>query len=136
MSVREFHLGDVLSVTTGILVSPRKLDGLWELLDHMTGESLFTHQLPRAFDECAPELLCQHPDLAAVAVPELEPEQVLGWLAEQVAVFGEYRSVRPLATDDHTRIDPISELRMMRPDAPIIPIVVTIPTQPDKGGDE
>lgn len=130
MSDREFHLGDVLSVTTGILVSPSgKLDGPWDLVNHMTGDSLFTHQLPRAFDECAPELLRQHPDLAAVTVPEMEPEQVDSWLAEQVAAFGEYRSVQPLAAEDHTRIDPIAELRMMRPDMPII-AVTPHPTPP------
>ena len=67
---RAFSLGDVLSVTTGYLVSLRHVDGLYDILNYMTGDDLYTPQLPRALDECAGPLLTQHPDLAAVRVPE------------------------------------------------------------------
>lgn len=123
---RTFHVGDVLSITTGFLVSPRHMDGIYDLLDYMTGDNLFTHQLPRASTECAPALLKQHPQLAGVETPdEFEgKEHVERWLAEQVARFGEHLVVEPLATEDHTRIDPITEMRMLKPDAQIIPVVV------------
>ncbi len=122
MTTARFHLGDILSVTTGRLVSNRHIDGVYDVLNHMTGDNLFTHQLPRAADECAPHLLRQHPDLADVPVPEEfdGKDHVESWLAEQVVRFGEYRDVAPLAAEDHTRIDPMSELRMMRPDMPVI----------------
>lgn len=45
---KRFHLGDVLSITTGHLLSPRHMEGVYEILNHMTGDQLFTHQLPRA----------------------------------------------------------------------------------------
>lgn len=129
---RDFHLGDILSITTERLVSPRNIDGVYDILDWMTGESLFTHQLPRASRECQGPLLAQHPDLAAVEVPEDlgGKEDVDRWLAGQVAVYGETRPVAPLAAADHTRIDPITEMRMMKPDAEII--VVKAP----EAGDE
>jgi len=125
-AVRTFHLGDILSVTTGRLVSPSHMDGLWGVLNFMTGDNLMTHQLPRAGEECAPELLRQHPDLANVEVParfdgELDVRQ---WLSRQVVLFGEYREVTSLDANDHTVIDPIAELAMMRPDAQIIVVEI------------
>jgi hypothetical protein len=119
---RSFHLGDVLSITTGLLVSPRGVDALYDVLNFMTSDDLMTHQLPRAIDEASPDMLRQHPDLADVPVPEEFEgrEHVERWLAEQVARFGEYRTLVPLASADHARIDPLTELRMMAPDKPII----------------
>ena len=120
-------MGDILSVTTGALCSPRHVEGVYDLLGYMTGESLFTHQLPRASRECEPVLLAQHPQLADVIVPDPWPEGdrktvVYAWLDEQVAKYGETLPVVPLDPQDHTSIDPISELRMMRPDMPIIAV--------------
>ena len=64
MQTKQFHLGDVLSITTGRLVSPRHIDGVYDILNFMTGDNLFTHQLPRASDECKPYLVEQFPQLA------------------------------------------------------------------------
>jgi hypothetical protein len=36
--------------------------------------------------------------------------------------FGQFVEVAKIPEGDHTRIDPISELKMMRPDMPIIGI--------------
>jgi hypothetical protein len=132
-ATRTFHLGDILTITTGRLVSPRHMDGIYDILDWMTGDSLFTHQLPRACDECQGPLLAQHPDLAAIIPPETfgdgskdSAEGVVDrWLAEQVAVYGETREVAPIAAENHAHIDPIAELRtMIRPDAEIIGVVI------------
>ena len=130
MTTRTFHLGDVLSITTGALVSPRHIEGVYDILNWMTGDNLFTHQLPRAADECLGPLLAQHPDLAAVVAPDSfgsrdEAEaNVAAWLAVQVIVYGETREVAPLAAEDHTRIDPIAEMRKMAPHAEIITVEV------------
>lgn len=124
---RSFHLGDILTITTGLLVSPRHVAGIYDILNFMTGDNLFTHQLPRAMDECSPALLAQHPQLRAVSTPEEfdGKEQVDRWLAEQVARFGEMLPVAPLDPADHTRIDPITELRMKGvPPERIIPVVI------------
>jgi hypothetical protein len=123
---RDFHLGDILSVTTGLLVSPRHIDGVYDVLNWMTGDNLFTHQLPRAGEECKGPLLEQHPELANVELPNGfdGKEHVERWLAEQVERFGEIRPVAPLDAVDHTRINPIDEIRMIRPDMPIIPVEI------------
>jgi len=114
---RDFELGDILSITTGRLVSRRHIDGVYDILNYMTGDSLFTHQLPRASRECEGPLLAQHPDLAAVAVPEWSDmpkerlqEAVYAWLDKTEATYGARRPVQPLADAEHTHIDPLSEL--------------------------
>ena len=58
-----FHISDVLSVTTERLVSSRHMDGIYEILNFLTGDNLFTHQLPRAMDECRPWLRSTFPNL-------------------------------------------------------------------------
>ena len=93
MATREFHLGDILSITTHRLVSPRHMDGVYDILNFMSGDDLMTHQLPRVCDEMKPRLLAQHPVLAEVNTSGIKPDTVM-WLDEQVARFGETRLVQ------------------------------------------
>ena len=124
-ATKTFHIGDILTVTTEKLVSPRHMDGIYDILNWMTGDNLFTHQLPRACDECAPSLRAQFPDLAAVVPPEFSGEaEVWTWLAAQVEAHGETREVAPLREDEHTYVDPITELHKMAPGKPVITVVV------------
>jgi hypothetical protein len=125
---RMFHVGDILSVTTERLVSPRHIDGVYDILNWMTGESLMTHQIPRATRECAPRLLEQHPQLADVEVPDDFggiAGAVADWLEVQVAWLGRELPVAPLAAEDHTYIDLLAEARAVAPNAEII--VVELP---------
>lgn len=107
---RQFHIGDVLSITTDRLVSPRHIEGVYDILNFMTGDSLFTHQLPRAQRECRPHLLKQHPQLAEVDDSTVTPETWKAWLDEQVQRFGETLPIAPIPAGAHEFIDPISEL--------------------------
>lgn len=91
---RLFQLGDILSITTGKLVSKRHMEGVYDILNFMTRDNLFTHQLGRASSECKPALLQQHPQLGAVTGAE----------------FGDELMVRPLPEHAHEFIDPMSEL--------------------------
>lgn len=126
MDTERFHIGDILSVTTGVLVSLDHAGGLYNILGYMTGESLMTHQLIRASDECEGSLKAQHPDLADIKVPEIRSEaEMLTFLVSLYPTLGEYREVRPLDAEDHTKIDPIAELSMMRPDAEVITVNVS-----------
>ncbi len=109
-NTRNFHLGDILSITTGRLVSPSRMSGIYEILNYMTRDNLFTHQLPRVSKECAPELLRQHPQLADVDATVVTPENFKDWLAEQVAKYGKELPVSRMKAEDHERIAPMSEL--------------------------
>ena len=59
---KAFGLGALLSVTTGRLLC--EIGDLYEILNHLTGDNLFTHVLPRAMRFAAPRL--------AIVFPELE----------------------------------------------------------------
>jgi len=121
LAVRQFSLGAVLTVTTGRLLCD--IGDLYKILDYMTGDTLFTHQLPRASEECQEPLLEQHPHLRGVEVPRLEGwEAYAAWLKGQAAVLGDPLEVQPLAAVDHTHIDPLVELKQMAGDKPIIVI--------------
>lgn len=122
MTTKTFHIGDILSVTTGKLVSLDHIGGVYNLLGHMVGEDLMTHQLPRVSDECTPSLLAQFPDLPTSAPEFVDEAHVWHWLEEQVQRFGSTRDVAPLASAEHTVIDPLDEIRMIRPDLPVVVI--------------
>jgi hypothetical protein len=121
-TTRQFHIGDILTITTDHLVAPRHMDAVYDILGWMTGEpgGLFTHQLVRAAEECKPSLRAQFPDLAEVTFPaellegtesrEAARAAVDAWLATVVARYGETRDVAPLTPEDHTRIAPMTEL--------------------------
>jgi endonuclease YncB( thermonuclease family) len=104
---KRFHIGDIISVTTDRLVSPTLMEGLYGILNWVTDDNMFTHQLIRTQDEAAPFLREQFPDLAAVTVPDREwtMESIVEWLG----TLGEqYRDVPRMPSRDHARIDPMT----------------------------
>jgi hypothetical protein len=123
---KEFHLGDILSITHGRLVSPRHIGGVYDILNYMTGDNLFTHQLPRASEICRPILLKQHPKLAAPEVDfevakleemlqtpsgKADPKALVdGWLFTMTIEYGETLPVEPMRPADYEYRDPIQEL--------------------------
>jgi hypothetical protein len=110
---RKFSLGCVLSVTTGRLLSPKGVDGLYEILNYMTGDNLFTHALPRASKEATPHILRQYPQLADVDASSVTRENWKQWLAEQVAKYGEELELTPIAEGEYTPRNPLEELTEM-----------------------
>lgn len=112
--MKRFHLGDILSLTTRRLVSMRHMEGVYDILNYMTRDNLFTHQLPRAYKECKPWLLRQHPWLKQIDASNVTPENHKDWLAKQCGAFGEHHNVERIPQDDHDRIDPYDELVIMR----------------------
>jgi hypothetical protein len=134
MTTKQFHIGTILTVTDGKFIAPGGIGDVYGICDWMTGESNFTHQLPRVSREIEPILRERFPDLAAIVVPEgLDSwDKVNAYLASLEPEFGTHRDVAPLAAEDHTSIDPISEIKMLRPDLPIVAVTVD-PT--DRDGD-
>lgn len=77
----KFHIGDVLSITTGRLLSPSGMEGIYKILDFMMVRELSTLKLPAA----AKVMSSQLPKYD-VEVPELHgQEQVNNWLGNQIA---------------------------------------------------
>ncbi|MFG3043559.1 hypothetical protein ACGFZR_01350 [Streptomyces sp. NPDC048241] len=108
MPGRTFPLADVLSVTTGVLLSRRHMVGVYEILSHMTGQGVFTHQPGAACDQAAPTLLEQHPGVADVRPPDcLDAPDLMAWLIDADRLHGTEVDVQPLVDWRHR--DPIED---------------------------
>lgn len=128
---KAFHIGDLLSVTDGRLVSPNHIGGVYEVVDFVTGEAHMTHQLPRAMDDVRPWVLDQHPWLADVVFDFDIPDDcdrdeaqgvVFGWLARVSAQYGETHDVKPMPLGMYLGREPIAELREMAPHMKVITV--------------
>ena len=105
-----FPTADVLSTITGRLMG--KIEGVYRVLNWMTGESVYTHQIPRIGREAVPVVLAAHPELAQ-AIEESEqvnPSNYLEWRATWERRYGDTIAVPKFDADSHERIDPLSEL--------------------------
>lgn len=115
---KEFHLSDILTITSGVLLSIQ-MKGVYGILNYMTGDSVYTHQIPRVSKECAPRLLGLYPWLADIKVSHLNRDNISEWFEKEwptlVEKYGEYHKVYPLHFDDHEYIDPVEEIETMCP---------------------
>ena len=108
--MKEFPTADVLGTITGIRLGD--LDGIYEVSSFMSGEAVFTHQLPRVGREIQAVVLRQHPELHPVIkeAESITPENWQPILAGWIARYGSTIALEPMSTDEHESIDPISEL--------------------------
>jgi len=117
MKRKQFHLGDLLSVTTGRLLSPVGIKGVYNILNHLTGANLFTHELPYAAKVCTPYLEKQFPFLKEITeIPEFNgsKEAVIKWLKEMGEVYGEFHIVEQLPKEAFQRkslVEILNELK-------------------------
>lgn len=110
METKAFPTHDVLSTITGRLMG--EIGGVYNVLNWMTGESVYTHQLPRIGREATPVVLALHPELAQ-AVEEAEQVNHKNWQAWRAmweTRYGPTITVPRFTADTHERIDPVSEL--------------------------
>lgn len=63
-----FSLAQVLSITSSRLCCD--IGGVYDILNHATGDNLFTHVLPRARKFAAPRILALYPQLEAAGTPK------------------------------------------------------------------
>lgn len=134
---KQFDLGTVLTISNGRLLT--KIDGVYEILNWMTQDSLYTHQLPRAMRECRPWLLRWFPELEALNLPspmaaldrliELygASEGCQTWVRQQPESYPLVKSVYDvprIPRDDHDVIDPLAELATMVDPSKIVAVHV------------
>jgi len=121
-----FDIGDLISVATGRLVSRDHISGVHRILDHLTGDVLFTHQLPAAMEAVQAGLVNQHPWLAEVVVPETVCDEATAsaFVNEMAAKYGAEHVVRAVP-EAWGRHDPLADLQsMLRPDQQVMVVVV------------
>ena len=107
MSTEQFPIGAILTVTHGKLMCD--IGQVYKILNFMTGDNLYTHQLSRVFEECKPAIMRQHPHLTDW-IDDVDGGNVLARLADAERQFGKSLPIATLADGDHERIDALSEL--------------------------
>ena len=110
MKTKEFATVDVLSTITGRLMG--EIGGVYKVLNWMTGENVFTHQIPRIATEATPVLIATHPHLqqAITEAEQVTTENYKEWRQTWEDRYGPVIAVPKFGADTHERIDPISEL--------------------------
>lgn len=112
---RNFHIGAILSITTGFLMPTpdydHPMDALYDILNFMTQDNLYTHALPRAANECKPYLIDAFPHWPhKVHADQVNSEEKSErFLASCVNLYGAYHAVTQIPRDDHDYIHPIQE---------------------------
>lgn len=104
MATRTFPLADILSVTTGLLLTRRTEKpgtALDEMFEFMTGEKLDWWQAPRAADACTEAFIQQHPFLAEIGQPpvgqgSIRKAALALWLLGIELKYGTTLAVEPL----------------------------------------
>ena len=122
-NTRLFHIADILSVTHGYLISTRHMDGVYDVLNYVTGQNLMTHQLLRAADEARAAILAQMPPFPQALeriilkglINTYKQNHPENWLELLIAHLEDtYGQMFPLHPVDTYRADcPIEEARDM-----------------------
>jgi hypothetical protein len=108
---------DAITLITGKLFC--SVDRLYTLYNELTGDNLYTHQLPRAYHACAPSVRKELPDLTASLRATYQADENFSefsgfspkWekvLSNAREVFGNEFEVTPIADWEH--IHPLEEL--------------------------
>lgn len=110
MQTKEFPTVDVLSTVTGVLIGA--IGGVYEVLNWMTGEGVFTHQIPRISREATPVVIAAHPALqqAVDEAKQVNRENWQAWRDTWLDRYGPTLAVPKFTAAAHERIDPLSEL--------------------------
>lgn len=113
---RRFHVGDILSITTGRFVSPRGMEGIYDILGFMTDDNPSTTQLGRFAEECKPYLERQLGQKIDFEIPDTIKDRLslYKWLNAVTESLGgdAFMKVDKLDEKDHATIDAITELQL------------------------
>lgn len=124
---KAFPTLDVLSAITGRLMTEAGIDAVYEVLNFMTGESLFTHQLPRVGREARQFMRARIPgfdEIQRQADDEVTHENFREVGARWIGRLGQTINVPKMGVDAHERIDPLSELAELVPPDRILTVKI------------
>lgn len=89
------------------------MDDIQEILNYLTGDDLYTYQLPRVLEYAQSYVLSLYPELKGVGVDvEIHiAEDAKAFVDEQKKMFGEKFALKPMSkTDGYSYVDPVEEI--------------------------
>ena len=108
---KAWHIGDILTVITGRIVSPLGREAYLQLMEYMADRPLTPSDRLQYGGDFAMALLAQYPELEDISANEedMPPDELRGiWLQRRAAEFGEFLSVNRLPPDHPARTTPAS----------------------------
>ena len=111
---RNFDLGTVLTVTSGRLFT--KMDNLYDILNYLSSDEIYTHQIPRVMKVAQSYVLEKYPQLDGVGKDVVinNEQDVKTFIDEQKNVYGDSFGLSPMPNEMYQHIDPIDEINEMR----------------------
>ena len=109
----DFELGDILSVSHGVLLSRSgeyPVNGVYVILNFMTNDNIYTHQIGRTSKECEPFLRKQFPWLNEIDLSHITSENAFLELDKLCEKYGKFHMVLPIPAGDYKSQSPVGEL--------------------------
>ncbi len=107
MSKMVFHIGDVLSIVTGKVLSYDLMAGIYRILEFMTGDNLMTHQVVLAGEIARAVILEEYPELRTIDASRVDTTNWREFVEVQSEKYGEFLVVPKIKNWVHK--DPIQE---------------------------
>jgi hypothetical protein len=116
--VKRFPIEVVLTVAYEKLLCD--IGAVYEVCNFMSGDSLFTHQLPRALRILSPWVFELHPLLKKWDETGINRKNFREYIALAKERFGESLPLSPIPRERWTHIDPLEEISAMVGDKKVI----------------
>lgn len=110
MTKKKFTIATIISGVYGTLLT--NVANLYTLYNYMTGDNLFTHQLPRALTVCAPYILKELPQLENFRnhIAEITPENYTAYIIKATEMFGYELEISSLPEGVWEHKDAVAEM--------------------------
>lgn len=126
-TTKQFKLGAVLTALSGIMLAA-DVSEVYEILNFLVDDDLYTHQLPRAFSYVQPYLKLQFPQFENIQWGTVDKDTWKEFVVDLEAQHGSTLDVCAINTHGWQHVHPIEELGNMMGDKPIIVGWLTIVT--------
>lgn len=117
---KEFSTLDVVTVTSGVLISARLLDAVYDVCGWMLDDTLMTHQLSAASRVVEPYIIGQHPWVASLRVPGYPGPALKSFCERLVETRGETLTLTRPDSPAWERGTALSDLVETAGDRPVI----------------
>ncbi len=111
---KEFDLGAILNISTSRLFT--NMDDVYDVLNYLTGDEIYSHQIPRVMKTAKSYVLSLYPELEGIGVDVAISsfEDAKAFVDEQKKTFGEKLPLSPMSkADGYIPMDPIEEAEEM-----------------------
>lgn len=105
--MRTFDTLDVISAVRGVLVSPRGMDAVYDVLGFLHGRSLWTHELPNAGRQAELAVTVAYPWIGTLDTDAVTTENWREWGSDVLRVHPPTVALVPLAASGFIGRSPI-----------------------------